>query len=216
MKVWTASSVQASELLTMIRSLAPHALLGSLSLLGLGCFVGEDHEAAGRGMHAMLEVVGPGSDEVFELSHPWRSAAPFGAPRVDGEVVPCPDGGELRLTGWTSMDPERASALDALYALELEVEFQRCEVDGVVLRGEIEYTFSQGPGWSLLEPSLEWSYLGQIRFEGELEGTCDVDMVATAHDIDALGDAEARSYDGWMCDLDAEAVAAHAHLETAF
>lgn len=204
----------------MNRSLVPILLAStlSLSLLGTGCGPVDDREEAGLGLRAMLAAVGP--VDISPLVPPWADPnareRPV-APLVEGEKTEssCPDDGKMLLSGSRTDHPE----LDQLYGVnefDLQVEFRRCDFEGTVLGGAIDYGLTMEAGPSNYEPSLEWSYVGELALRGDARGRCEVDLVATGEHIDAFGHADVRSFTGTMCGFDVEEVEAFADLETVF
>lgn len=214
------------------------ALLATLPLLGLGCGAVEGQEDAGRGMQTIMGLLGSGVPAGLqaavddgrptsfrggrrqELDHMLIDPA-FG---LDGGLalsvnVDCPSGGKMKIDGRTSLmselgglegwDPYASLALE----FDLDVKFRRCKVDGVKLGGDLHYALDVDVDSTAGEASLEWSYTGDVTFRGDIEGRCEIDMVASARSGDAFTDLEVRAYAGTMCGLDAEEVSAYAALD---
>ena len=205
-------------------------LLATLPLLGLGCSAVEGEENAGRGMRAMMKMLGVGAPGAASLM-----AATDGRPDdfrafgldVGGSVhidadIPCPDGGKMRLDGSATLDSQLGTVegWDAYASLAIEfdlgVKFRRCKVDGVKLGGELDYALTFDVDSTAGTASLEWSYTGDVTFRGEVEGRCEIDMHASAQSGDAFSNLDVRAYAGTMCGFDAEEVSAFAELESTF
>ena len=97
------------------------------------------------------------------------------------------------------------------------MSFDACEVDGVVMDGDITYAQqleSRGTAESL-DIDYHWSYEGVVDFSGAVEGSCEVDLSAslTGDGSDDLElDLANRTYAGTMCGFDGATVAADADL----
>lgn len=216
------------------------ALLATLPLLGVGCSALEGQEEAGRGMKAMMGLLGAGVPAALEAAaHDGRpSAVTFRADArraeldhldpafgLDGSVnldadVPCPGGGKMKLDGSVALtsevgDLESWSAYaSAALEFDLDVKFRRCKIDGIKLGGELTYALDMSVDSTAGEASVAWSYTGEVTFRGEIEGTCTIDMVASADSGDAFSNLEVRAYSGTMCGLDADEVSLYAELDS--
>ncbi len=137
---------------------------------------------------------------------------------VDSSVA-CPGGGGMDITGRIVIDteinledPENAGG-GASTEFSLTIAFDGCEIDGVQLDGSLTWeqildVESQGGD---IEIDYAWSYQGRVDFSGEVEGSCEIDMSATATEDD-YEDLGAHDYDGTMCGFAAEEVAEDADL----
>jgi hypothetical protein len=195
----------------MTRLLLPFLLASTFSVLGTGCGPVDEREDAGLGLRAMLAAVGP--VDISPLGQPW--ADPNARERPVAALVEGGEEGEMHLSGSRAGHPE----LDQLYNVnefDLHVEFRRCAFEGIVLGGAIDYGLTMEAGPSNDEPSLEWSYVGEIKLRGDARGRCEVDLVATGAHTDAFAHADARTFMGTMCGFDVEDVEAFADLETVF
>jgi hypothetical protein len=213
----------------MTHRLPKLALLATLPLLGLGCSPLEGQQDAGRGMQAMMKLLGtgaPGAALMAAQSDRPNDFRAFGLDldagvRIDVDV-PCPEGGKMKLDGSASLNTDLGSvegwSTYASVALEFElgVKFRRCKIDGIKLGGELDYSLSMDVDTTAGAASLEWSYTGEVTFRGDIEGTCEIDMHASANSGDAFSDLQVRAYAGSMCGLDAEEVSAYAELDATF
>ncbi|MEX1365778.1 MAG: hypothetical protein AB1Z98_21805 [Nannocystaceae bacterium] len=209
----------------MLKHLPKLALLASVPLLATGCGALEGQDDAGRGMEAMMKVLGTGAPAALTAAMDDGRPDSFRAFGLEltGDVaidvdVPCPDGGKMKLDGSASFDTDLGNldGWDAFGSLALEfdldVKFRRCKVDGVKIGGEMTYALDIGVDSSTGSASLAWSYVGDLRFRGDIKGRCEIDMSASASTGDAFGDLEVRAYSGTMCGLSAEEVSEFADL----
>lgn len=200
-------------------------LLATLPLLALGCGAVEGQEDAGRGMRAMMKMLGVGAPAAALMATTHDRPADFRAFGLDGSVrvdatLDCPDGGKMKLDGAVSLDSEvgNLEGWDAYASLALEfelgVDFRRCKVDGVKLGGELDYSLSVAADSTTGTASLEWRYTGDVTFRGDIEGRCEIDMSASASTGDAFSNLDVRAYTGSMCGFEAEEVSLYAELES--
>lgn len=225
----------------MTARLASLALLAPLPLLLVGCADLEGQQDAGRGMQAIMKMLGTGNPAALaaepddgrptsfradarrvELDHlnadPLLGVGLDGSLRIDIDV-PCPDGGKMKLDGTTSLvgDLDQLEDWSAYGSLavefDMDVKFRRCKIDGIKLGGELHYALDMDVDTAAGTASLQWSYTGDVRFKGDVEGRCEIDMVASASTGDAFTSFEVRAFAGTMCGLDAEEVSLHAELE---
>lgn len=212
----------------MIRRMPKLVLLATLPLLGLGCGAVDGQEDAGRGMRAMMKVLGVGAPGAASLMaaddgrpNDFRAFDVGGKVRIDADV-PCPEGGKIKLDGSASLDSSLGTVegWDAFASLALEfdlgVKFRRCKVDGVKLGGNLDYALTFDVDSAAGTATLDWSYVGDVTFRGEIEGRCEIDMHASASSGDAFSNLDLRAYAGTMCGFDAEEVSAFAELDTTF
>lgn len=205
------------------------ALLVTVPLLGTGCSAVDGQEDAGRGMRAMMKVLGvgaPGAALMAATDDRPDDFRAFGADigatiRIDADI-PCPEGGKMKLEGQASLESELGTVEGwetyAGIALEFDlgVKFRRCKVDGVKLGGHLDYALSVNADSTAGTASLDWSYTGDVTFKGDVEGRCEIDMHASADSGDAFSNLDVRAYTGTMCGFDAEEVSAYAELEATF
>lgn len=203
--------------------------LALLALPLLGCSPLEGQEDAGRGMQAMMKLLGTGAPGAALMAAQSDRPNDFRALGLDLDAgiridvdVPCPNGGKMKLDGSASLNTDLGTvegwSTYASVALEFDlgVKFRRCKIDGIKLGGELDYSLSMDVDTTAGAASLEWSYTGEVTFRGDIEGTCEVDMHASANSGDAFSDLQVRAYAGSMCGLDAEEVSAYAELDAAF
>ena len=214
----------------MTHRLPKLVLLATLPLLGLGCGSVEGEENAGRGMRAMMKMLGVGAPGA-SLTAAQDDGRPddfraFGVD-IDGSLkidanIPCPSGGKMKLEGSATLNSELGTVegWDAFGNLALEfdlgVKFRRCKVDGVKLGGHLDYSLSFDVDTASGTAGLEWSYVGDVTFRGDVEGRCEVDMHASASSGDAFSNLDVRAFAGTMCGFEAEEVATFAELDSAF
>ena len=203
-------------------------LLATLPFLGLGCSDVEGEENAGRGMRAMMKLLGtgaPGGAASLTAADDGRPSdfRAFGVD-LDGSLridanVPCPEGGKMKLEGSASLNSDigTVEGWDAYANLALEfdlgVKFRRCKIDGVKLGGNLDYSLTMDVDSTAGTASLDWSYTGDVTFRGDVEGRCEIDMHASASSGDAFSNLDVRAYAGTMCGFDAEEVSAFAELD---
>ncbi|MCX4245738.1 hypothetical protein [Paraliomyxa miuraensis] len=197
--------------------LAPLALLTTLPLLGCGAVEGQDD--AERGMHAVMGLLGTGVpaglQAAVEDGRPtglaFRGAA-FDPALLDvtGSIsldvdVDCPNGGKLKLDGAASLDAEigDVEGWDTYAGLaiefDLDVAFRRCKVDGTKIGGDLHYALDVNADTDAQAVTLEWSYVGDVTFRGDIEGRCQIDIVSSANSGNAFSDLDVRAYTGTMC-----------------
>ncbi|MCA9649152.1 MAG: hypothetical protein H6712_02350 [Myxococcales bacterium] len=200
------------------------ALLASLPLLAAGCSPLEGQDDAGRGMEAMMKVLGAGTPAALTAAKDQRpddfrafGLDIMGSVSVDADVD-CPDGGKMKLEGSATLDTDLGN-LDgwdafATFAMEfdLSVDFRRCKVDGVKINGDLDYSLDIDADSTTGSATLDWAYTGEVRFSGEVKGSCEVDMHASASTGNAFSDLEVRAYAGTMCGFEAGEVAGYADL----
>lgn len=205
------------------------ALLATLPLLGLGCGSVEGQEDAGRGMRAMMSVLGTGAPGASLMAARGERPTSFrafdlgldGGIRIDADI-PCPSGGKMKLDGSATINADLGNVdgwdayATAALEFDLGVKFRRCKVDGIKLGGNIDYSLTMEVDSAAGEASLHWDYTGKVTFRGDVEGTCEIDMHASASSSDAFSNLEVRAFAGSMCGLDAEEVSAYAELDAAF
>jgi len=80
--------------------------------------------------------------------------------------VSCPEGGSLTLDA-------DAQTSEELVASTLELEFDGCGADGVVIDGHLEIAAE------VTDPKVTSSIIGDLSFSGDAEGTCEIDIGAT-------------------------------------
>ncbi len=131
----------------------------------------------------------------------------------------CPNGGAMDITGRIVIDtqielddPQNAGG-GANTEFSFTVAFSDCNVDGVVIDGELTWeqlldVESQG---GVVDIDYSWSYRGRVEFSGEIEGACEVDMSASGTEDD-LEDLGGREYEGSMCGFAAQEVAQDADI----
>lgn len=211
----------------MTHRLPKLVLLATLPFYGLGCGAVEGQEDAGRGMRAMMKMLGVGAPGAAMMAATDDRPDDFRAFGLDVDAglridakVPCPDGGKMKLDGAVSLASEvdGLEGWDASLALEFDlgVEFRRCKIDGVKLGGDLDYSLSIAADSTTGTASLEWSYTGDVTFRGDIEGSCEIDMSASASTSDAFSNLDVRTYAGSMCGFDAEEVSLYAELDAAF
>ena len=101
------------KILGMVHRMPKLVLVAALPLLGLGCSAVEGEENAGRGMRAMMRMLGvgaPGAALVAAEDGRPTDFRAFGVD-IDGGIridanVPCPDGGKMKLEGQASLESE--------------------------------------------------------------------------------------------------------------
>ena len=79
--------------------------------------------------------------------------------------VSCPEGGSLKL------DVDTQASKD-LVASSLEIEFDGCGANGVVIDGYLEYATD------VTGTNVSTSMTGNLSFSGDAHGTCEVDIVS--------------------------------------
>jgi hypothetical protein len=217
------------EILDMTHRMPKLALLVTLPLLGLGCSAVEGEENAGRGMRSMMKLLGAGAPaaalEAATAGRPndFRAFGLDGSASINVDVdIPCPSGGKMKLDGSLSLDSQLGTVegwdayADVAVEFDLGVKFRRCKVDGVKLGGELDYSLTFDVDTTAGTASLDWSYVGDVTFRGDVEGRCTIDMHASASSGDAFSNLDVRAYAGSMCGFDAEEVSVYAELESTF
>jgi hypothetical protein len=214
----------------MIHRLPKLVLLATLPFLGLGCSAVDGEENAGRGMRAMMKLLGVGAPGAVMLAAEQQQRPDdFRAFGLDasGNIeihadVPCPGGGKMKLDGSASLDTDLGTVegWDAYATVAVEfdlgVKFRRCKVDGVKLGGNLDYALTFDVDSAAGTAALDWSYTGDVTFRGDVEGHCEIDMHASANSGDAFSSLEVRAFAGTMCGFDAEEIASFAELDSAF
>lgn len=211
----------------MTHRLPKLVLLASLPLVSLGCGAVEGEENAGRGMRAMMKLLGVGAPGPAMMAVDQQRPDDFRAFGLEasGSVdakVPCPSSGNMKLDGSASLDStlgtvEGWDAYASLaVAFDLGVKFRRCKIDGVKLGGNLDYSLDFDVDSAAGTAALEWSYTGDVTFRGDVEGHCEIDMHASAQSGDAFSNLDVRAYAGTMCGFDAEEIATFAELDSTF
>ena len=213
----------------MTHRLPTLVLLATLPLLGLGCGAVDGEENAGRGMRAMMKLLGVGAPGAALMAADPQRPADFRAFGLDAsgnlEIhadVPCPDGGKMKLDGSASLDSDLGTVegWDAYATLAIEfdlgVKFRRCKIDGVKLGGDLDYALTFDVDSATGTAALDWSYTGDVTFRGDVEGRCEIDMHASGSSGDAFSNLDVRAFAGTMCGFDAEEIATFAELDSSF
>lgn len=199
--------------------------LVSLPLLASGCSPLEGEDSAGRGMEALMKVLRVGTPAALAAAQDDGRPDDFrafglnitGSLDIDAKVD-CPDGGKMKLDGRATLNSELGNldGWDAFANLAIEfdlaVDFRRCKVDGVKINGDMAYALDIDADSTTASAELEWSYVGDVRFSGKAEGTCSVDMSASASTGTAFRDLEVRAYVGTMCGFEAGEISGFADL----
>lgn len=204
----------------MTYRLAPLALLTALPLLGCGALEGQND--AERGMQTVMGLLGTGVpaglqaavDDGRPTSFTFRGANidpalldVMGHLSLDFDL-PCPSGGKIKLDGEASLVSEIGDleGWDTYASLaiefDLDAKFRRCKIDGIKIGGDLHYALDMAVDTDVGGATLEWSYIGDITFRGDIEGRCEIDIVSSAQSGDAFSDLDVRAYTGTMCGFD--------------
>ena len=160
-------------------------------------------EQASRGFRALVGALNRGESQYARLVVDGTATSFRDG---DSEVVdvdgsfPCPDGGTASVEGEVRVllvedigpgtDPE-----DLDLGFDFSFEFDGCGIEGVTIDGNLDYTLGTDTG------RYEWRYAGRLEFSGEAEGSCEIDMTASADDIGEIGE---RTLQGEACGFGAE------------
>jgi hypothetical protein len=141
---------------TMHRALRPVLTLCTLTALAFGC---HSNEPANEPANVDSARAG------------WRSATidQNGVSTMVTGSVSCPEGGTLKL------DADAQTSED-LVATTLEIEFDGCGADGVVIDGHFEIAAE------VTDTKVSTLMTGDLWFSGDAQGTCEIDIGATVTD----------------------------------
>lgn len=109
----------------------------------------------------------------------------------------CPDGGKAIFKH--SLADSFAGAFDGSVGVEWSVKFKRCAVDGVAVKGNMDFAIAtevDGDSGVI----TEWSWVGDLKYGGDLRGSCAIDMTGM---LSANASGAAMEYDGSICGHDA-------------
>ncbi len=135
-----------------------------------------------------------------------RSSTPDRFMEVDRQRGICWDGGKYFRSGWYATNDLGVTEH------EYEDDFRNCDNRGIRLRGILEHSLWQEDS-SPNEIVVGFSYRGDLRVRGDVEGTCEVDLEATGSLTAWLPEEDERSYSGTICGVDAAVAAEYAELE---
>lgn len=218
----------------MIRSLRFTLAALPLVTLAAGCDPAalDDVGSASRGMEAMMGALGLGGAQFREGEIPDLPDLPdtgdAGEVDLDHEVVidvdvACPGGGSMAIDGRSRIETQTGDLDDYDQAwgstnadFTLDIVFDACDVEGVVMDGDLRYEqqLDVDASTETVSFAYQWTYLGLVELSGVVEGACEVDMGAslTADDGELDLDLNAADYSGTMCGFDAAEVAVDADL----
>ena len=117
---------------------------------------------------------------------------------VDGSLdvsFDCPGGGSYRAVGTYSNSE----------AFDLSVEFESCSADGIVIDGSLDLHAEVVVDEN--STRVETSYVGDLTWSGEVEGSCGIDMTASVSVVTSgdKSDVDVEVH-GDICGYDADAV----------
>lgn len=110
---------------------------------------------------------------------------------------PCDGGGSVKWK-FNLTDNFGLGAYDDSFNLEYHLKFKNCQTDDVKISGRLTYTISSKTTGTTTR--MEWGYNGNLRFRGEVNGSCDVSMVGTMETSETSG---SLTYSGSFCGNDA-------------
>jgi len=167
--------------LTLGSMLRPVLALCTLTALTFGCHAGEpvgepaDLDSARAGWHSVELVM----DEIG-VDVQWGSSSVTvddnGSFAMATGTMPCPEGGILKLVTDTQVT-------DYISAAYLELEFDGCGADGVVIDGHLE------TATEVTDTKSSSSIAGHLSFSGDAHGTCEIDIETIVTDDSASSHA---------------------------
>jgi hypothetical protein len=165
------------------RALRPVLALCTLTALAIGCQADEpaDVDSARAGWRSAEVAMAEAG-----LGVQWSGSGSVSSDGVSAMVtgrVSCPEGGSLRVDA-------DAHSSENLVQANLEIEFDGCAAEGVVLDGYLEYAAE------VTDTKVSASITGDLSFSGDAQGSCEVDIGAT---VDQTGGATNVSSHGNMC-----------------
>lgn len=186
--------------------------------------------SARHGMEAMMGALGLAGSQFRDGDLPDLPDLPDGGDAGDVDLdheltidvdVPCPGGGSMSIEGHSRIETQTGDLDDYDQAwggtnaeFALDVIFDACELDGVVMNGDLRYEQQLEVDASTESLSIDyaWTYRGLVELGGLAEGSCEVDMGAafTADGDELELDLGERDYSGTMCGFEAAEVAAEA------
>lgn len=114
----------------------------------------------------------------------------------------CPAGGSAAFVGAID-DVSNSTSTEATF--NYTVTFTSCKAQGVTLDGAIDYSFDVSA--TETSSSLEYSYVGNVNFSGEVDGDCDLDVHAKINTNSSDTSATiSYEYYGNLCDNDADSL----------
>lgn len=149
------------------RALRPVLALCVLSAIAVGC--GSDAEPAdidsarAGWRSAELVMTEAGIDAQWSGS---ATVDEHGTSTMVTGSVSCPEGGSLTLDA-------DVQTSDDLVATTLEIVFDGCGADGVVIDGHLEQAAE------VTDAEVSTSIIGNLSFSGDAQGTCEVDIGTT-------------------------------------
>lgn len=219
----------------MIRSLRISLAALPLVTLAAGCDPAaiESVGSARHGMEAMMGALGLAGSQFRDGDVPDLPDLPdlpdtgdAGDVDLDHELtidvdVPCPGGGSMSIEGNSRIETQTGDLDDYTQAwggtnaeFTLDVIFDACELDGVVMNGDLRYEqqLEVDASTESLSVDYAWTYQGLVELSGLAEGSCEVDMGAAfrGNGDEIELDLGERDYSGTMCGFDAAEVAAEA------
>lgn len=114
--------------------------------------------------------------------------------------APCDDGGTLKWKANLNDAFGLGSHDSSEFTFDYDLKFNKCATGGVKISGKLNYTLSTRTTPSGSE--LTWGYNGKLRYSGDIEGTCNIDMIGKYGVSETSFSME---YSGTICGNDASA-----------
>lgn len=110
--------------------------------------------------------------------------------------APCQDGGSIAISGTYNVNTDAGAQVEFAY----DTEFKKCKVDGLRIDGDLAYDLSVVT--TDTSSSVVYAYQGEIKWSGEIKGSCVIDMTGSV--MTSTGSASVE-YKGSVCGYDASA-----------
>ena len=104
--------------------------------------------------------------------------------------------GSIAFSGTYNVNTDAGAQVEFAY----DTEFKKCKVDGLRIDGDLAYDLSVAT--SDTSSSVVYSYQGEIKWSGEIKGSCVIDMTGS---VSATVGSASVEYKGSVCGYDASA-----------
>lgn len=125
-------------------------------------------------------------------------------PRAGANVnadVTCIGGGTARYVGLAEAVLDDAGTSNVTF--DLTAEFDACSVNNITISGDLEYSLAvEGTADTL---KLKSTMKGSLSYEGQIDGSCDWNLVATVSASGAGAGSVVAEYSGTICGHEAAA-----------
>ncbi len=113
----------------------------------------------------------------------------------------CVGGGSASFTGDYDVTTDLSGNMSGGFLFD--IGFDGCETSGIIIDGNLVYDVTYAS--TATGVNYSFTYQGSLTYSGEVNGTCDIDMVYNMNIDYGMGGAYDLSYSGTICGYDAAA-----------